>query len=82
MDEVIGKWIHVSGITGSGTWNFGADSRQDKVEIVGDKGVIRFSVFGEESIILEREGKPESLFIENPDPIQLYHVSNMGSGPM
>lgn len=77
MDTIVGNWIHISGVTGSGTWNFGANSQQDKVEILGSKGVIRFSIFSEEPIVLESDGKIESLFIENPDPIQLYHVSNI-----
>ena len=37
MDAVVGNWMHASGATGSGTWNFGADSRQDKVEIFGSE---------------------------------------------
>ena len=77
MDAVVGNWMHASGATGSGTWNFGADSRQDKVEIFGSKGVIRFSVFNEEPILIESEEKKESIFIENPDPIQLHHVINI-----
>jgi predicted dehydrogenase len=77
MDAIVGNWIHTSGVTGSGTWNFGANSQQDIVEVLGNKGLIRFSVFSEEPILLESKEKTESLFIENPDPVQLYHVANI-----
>jgi len=76
-DAIVGNWLHSSGVTGSGTWNFGANTRTDKVEIIGSKGRIEFSVFNDESIVLKRKGELETLFIENPDPIQLYHVKNI-----
>ncbi|MEI6865390.1 Gfo/Idh/MocA family oxidoreductase [Flavicella sp.] len=77
MDAVVGNWVHGSGVTGSGSWNFGADIQQDKVEIMGSNGIIRFAVFNDEPIVLEKKGERESLFIENPDPIQLHHVENI-----
>lgn len=76
-DAVVGNWLHSSGITGSGSWNFGADKREDRLEIYGDKGKITFSVFDEAPVLLEVGAKKESLFIENPNPIQEYHVLNM-----
>ena len=77
MDAVVGHWKHSNGATGSGSWNFGANKRNDRVEILGSKGVIRFSIFNEEDIRLESFEKKESLFIENPDPVQLHHVKNI-----
>lgn len=77
MDAVTGSWIHNSGITGSGSWNFGTEKREDHVQIYGDKGKISFSVFGEEPIKIESGSQKESLFIENPENIQLYHVQNI-----
>jgi predicted dehydrogenase len=77
MDAVVGNWIHESGVTGSGTWNFGADKQQDCVEIIGTKGKVSFSVFSDQPIVLESEQQNESLFIENPNPVQLFHVQNM-----
>ncbi|RAJ27669.1 putative dehydrogenase [Gelidibacter algens] len=35
-DTVTGHWNHDSGITGYGTWDFGADKRQDVVKIYGN----------------------------------------------
>ncbi|MDG1803852.1 Gfo/Idh/MocA family oxidoreductase [Flavicella sp.] len=77
MDAVVGYWKHSNGVTGSGSWNFGANERNDRVEILGNKGVIRFSVFNEEEISIESAEKKDTLFIENPDPIQLHHVKNI-----
>lgn len=77
MDAVVGYWKHSNGVSGSGSWNFGANERNDRVEILGSKGVIRFSVFNEEEISVESAEKKDTLFIENPDPIQLHHVKNI-----
>jgi predicted dehydrogenase len=77
QDAIVGSWIYKSGVTGSGTWNFGADKREDRVEIIGDKGKIVFSVFNEEDVILETGEDIKRLFIENPKNIQLHHVDNM-----
>lgn len=76
-DAITAHWLHQSEITGSGSWNFGSEKRIDKVEIYGSKGKIEFSVFDENPIILERNGKIESLVIEHPKNIQLHHVQNM-----
>ncbi len=76
-DAVVASFLFESDATGSASWNFGADRREDSVCIYGSKGKITFSVFGEQEIILDSEDKVESLFIENPEHIQLYHVRNM-----
>ncbi|WP_299396875.1 Gfo/Idh/MocA family oxidoreductase [uncultured Gelidibacter sp.] len=78
-DFVTGKWSHESGITGYGTWNFGADKREDIVKVYGNKGNITFSVFGEYPIVLERDDERESLTIAHPKHIQLHHVQNIKS---
>lgn len=79
MDAVTGCWVHKSGVTGSGNWNFGAEKREDIVEIYGNKGKISFSVFDEVPINLELEqgAVKESLFIQHPENIQFFHVQNM-----
>lgn len=77
MDAVTGNWIHESGVTGSGSWNFGTEKREDSVQIYGEKGKISFSVFDENPIELESGDYKESLIIDNPENIQLFHVQNM-----
>ena len=76
-DAVTACWVHDSGITGSGSWNFGCYEREDKVEIFGSKGKITFSVFENEPILLSNELGQMELFIEHPENIQLYHVKQM-----
>jgi len=76
-DAVVGSWLHESGVTGSGSWNFGAEKREDVVEIYGDEGKITFSVFNEVPIVLQNGSEEEKKTIENPPNIQLYHVENM-----
>lgn len=76
-DACVAHWIHESGVTGSGSWNFGSFEREDVVEIYGSKGKITFSIFENDPLILktpEGESKHEIL---HPENIQLYHVEQM-----
>ena len=77
MDAVSGSWIHTSGVTGSGSWNFGTEKREDHVEIYGSRGKISFSVFDERPITLEQGDIIKSLVINHPENIQYFHVENM-----
>lgn len=76
-DAIVACWLHKSGITGTGNWNFGSNLREDKVTIYGSDGTIEFSVFEEASVILNSQSKQESLFIEHPENVQFFHVKNM-----
>jgi len=77
LDAISACWQHKNGITGSGSWNFGGYSRQDKVILYGSKGEMVFSIFDEEAISVENNHGKKNYFIENPENIQLYHVKNM-----
>jgi len=77
LDAISACWQHKNGITGSGSWNFGGYSRQDKVTLYGSKGELVFSIFDEEAISVENNHGKKNYFIENPENIQLYHVRNM-----
>jgi 1,5-anhydro-D-fructose reductase (1,5-anhydro-D-mannitol-forming) len=76
-DAATASWLHESGITGTGSWNFGCYEREDTVEIFGSKGKIAFSVFNDEPIILSNEQGKTELFIAHPENIQLYHVQQI-----
>lgn len=76
-DAITACWLHESGVTGSGSWNFGCSMREDIVEVFGSTGKITFSVFNEEPLLLINEKGKTELFVENPENIQLYHVENM-----
>lgn len=76
-DATVANWLHESGITGSGSWNFGSFEREDVVEIYGSKGKITFSVFENDPIILKTADGESTHFIEHPENIQLHHVQQM-----
>ena len=76
-DAVTATWLHKSGTTGSGSWNFGCSLREDKVEIYGSKGKITFSIFDEAEVVLNGYNEQQSLLIENPKNIQFNHVQNI-----
>lgn len=76
-DAVVGNWLHESGVTGCGSWNFGVQKREDCVEIYGGNGKITFSVFDEVPLVLESGTAKTALFIENPKHIQIHHIENM-----
>lgn len=76
-DAITANWIHKNGITGSGSWHFGSYDRLDDVTIIGSKGHIKFSVFLENPIQIKSDIVEESLNIEHPKHIQLYHVKGM-----
>ncbi|MEO8252959.1 MAG: Gfo/Idh/MocA family oxidoreductase [Flavobacterium sp.] len=76
-DALVACWLHESGITGTGTWNFGTATREDYVIIYGSKGTITFSIFDEIPIILSNEDGIEPLTIPHPENVQLHHVESM-----
>ncbi|OGS69557.1 MAG: oxidoreductase [Flavobacteria bacterium RIFCSPLOWO2_12_FULL_35_11] len=78
-DAITACWLHENGVTGAGSWNFGTNMREDKVEIYGSKGKIEFAVFTDQPIVLKSNSGIQSVFIENPENIQFYHVKNMRS---
>ncbi len=77
FDAVTACWLHESGITGSGSWNFGGFARQDKVILYGSEGEIQFSVFDEQPVVIENAQGSREFSIANPENIQLDHVQNM-----
>lgn len=62
-----------SGLPGSGSWCFVAheSAKEDRIEIIGDKGMICFSVFTYEPIALHTERGREEFLPENPPHVQL-----------
>jgi 1,5-anhydro-D-fructose reductase (1,5-anhydro-D-mannitol-forming) len=76
-DAVTGCWLHKGGVTGSGSWNFGAAERQDRVEIDGSTGRILFSIFDEEPVRLVNGDKNIEAAIANPPTVQHFHVEAM-----
>ena len=76
-DAISACWIHKNGITGSGSWNFGASTTNDVVEIIGSTGFIQFSVFDDAPIILKSISKNEELIIPHHTNVQYQHIEKM-----
>ena len=76
-DAMAASWVHPGGITGSGHWNFGTHERRDRVEILGSKGSMVFSVLDEAPLLLNGPLGEERLEIPNPLHVQRYHVENI-----
>ena len=76
-DAIVAAWVHETGVTGTGSWNFGRSEKDDRVEIFGSEGKIEFSVFEENPLVLTNSNGRKEVLIEHPENIQLYHVQNM-----
>lgn len=72
-DSVTACFSFENGIIGSGSWCFvGHESaREDRIEIVGVKGMVSFSVFNYAPIRLVTSKGEEQINIENPPYVQL-----------
>lgn len=62
-----------SGLTGSGSWCFVAhdSARTDRIEVVGDQGMVCFSVFDYTPITLHTPNGREEIKIDNPRYVQM-----------
>lgn len=62
-----------SGLPGSGSWCFVAheSAKEDRIEIIGDKGMICFSIFTYDPIALHTEKGREEILPPNPPHVQL-----------
>ncbi|MCQ2109952.1 MAG: Gfo/Idh/MocA family oxidoreductase [Bacteroidaceae bacterium] len=71
-DSVTACFRFETGLVGSGSWCFVADdsAKEDRIEIIGDKGMICFSVFTFEPIALHDEKGRHEFIIPNPEHVQ------------
>lgn len=69
-DTVAMSFAFDSGMLGTGLWNFGALQHEDRIEIIGDGGRMRFATFGDGPIVVESAAGAREYRIENPAHIQ------------
>lgn len=71
-DSISACFRFESGIIGSGSWCFVAheSAKEDRIEIIGNKGQICFSVFSFEPIALHNSEGRQEFHIENPKYVQ------------
>lgn len=72
-DNVSASFQFESGLNGSGSWCFVGheSSREDRIQVVGDKGMVSFSVFDYEPIHLYLSDGDERIEVPNPPYVQL-----------
>ncbi|MBQ4622627.1 MAG: Gfo/Idh/MocA family oxidoreductase [Bacteroidaceae bacterium] len=72
-DTLSASFQFENGLPGSGSWCFVAheSAKEDAIEIIGDQGMIRFSVFTFEPIVLHNEQGVQTFDIPNPPCVQL-----------
>lgn len=76
-DAVTGSWLHDSGVTGTGFWNFAAGVALDRVTIHGSRGRVSFAIFDEAPVVVTHPSGEEAVEIANPDPIQGPYVESV-----
>ena len=72
-DTVSACFRFENGLVGSGSWCFVGhqSATEDRIEVVGEKGMISFSVFDYKPIELVTSEGRESIVVENPPYVQL-----------
>lgn len=72
-DTVSASFMFESGLVGSGSWCFVGheSSKEDRIEVVGDKGLLSFSVFDYDPIQLTTSEGTTSIAVPNPSYVQL-----------
>jgi predicted dehydrogenase len=71
-DFVSAEFVFQNNIVGTGTWCFSVSkgSSRDTIEIIGDKGSIRFSAFSFEPIVLTNDSGRQEFINERPEHVQ------------
>ncbi len=72
-DSVSACFRFSGGLPGSGSWCFvGHESaKEDRIEIIGDKGLLSFSVFTYSPIVLHTQEGRQEIVVPNPQYVQL-----------
>lgn len=72
-DTISACFCFENGLPGSASWCFVGHSsaREDNIEVIGDKGLLSFSVFDYKPIMLITSEGTKKIKIENPDYVQL-----------
>jgi predicted dehydrogenase len=80
-DFVAAEFVFPGNIACSGIWSFGVslDSGRDVIEIIGDKGSIKFSTFSFETIILTNDSGRREIINERPEHVQYYLIEKIVS---
>lgn len=78
-DFVSAEFTFQNNIAGTGTWCFSVPkgSDRDTIEIIGDKGSVKFSTFNFVPIILTNESGRQEFINERPEHVQFYLIEKI-----
>jgi predicted dehydrogenase len=78
-DFISAGFIFGNNIAGAGTWCFSVspESSKDTIEIFGEKGMIKFSCFSFEPIVLLNENGRQEFVNERPENVQIYLIGQI-----
>jgi predicted dehydrogenase len=78
-DYVSAEFIYNNNISATGVWSFGVsiDSGRDTIEIIGEKGSIKFTTFSFEPIVLTNESGRKEFINERPENVQFYLIDKI-----
>jgi predicted dehydrogenase len=78
-DFVTAIFTFPGGITGKGTWSFSASpkSSRDTIEIIGDKGTLKFSTFDFVPIVVKNGSGTHEYINERPEHVQYYLIESI-----
>lgn len=72
-DSISACFMFENGLPGSASWCFVGhnDAKDDSVEVIGDKGLLSFSIYDYKPIMLSTSEGNRSIVVENPPYVQL-----------
>ena len=78
-DFVSAEFRFCNNIIGTGIWSFSVsqDSSRDVIEIIGDKGSIKFSAFSYVPIVLTNETGRQEFVNEHPENVQYFLIEKI-----
>ena len=78
-DSVSACFRFESGLPGSGSWCFVAheSAKEDRIEVIGNRGQVSFSVFNYDPIVLNTSAGRECISVPNPPYVQYPLIKNV-----
>jgi predicted dehydrogenase len=78
-DFVSAEFLFCNNIIATGTWSFSVspESSRDTIEIIGDKGSVKFTTFSFEPIVLTNESGRQEFINERPENVQYYLIDKI-----
>jgi predicted dehydrogenase len=78
-DFVSAEFLFCNNIVATGTWSFSVspESSRDTIEIIGDKGSIKFTTFSFEPIVLTNESGRQVFINERPENVQFFLIDKI-----